>query len=105
MTITPVPPPPYYLTPEDVSGYTGVPYDWRAYAAIQAEKAAQAKVCKIDPYTNDLQEALLRRVVRNLAMRNVPLGVQMDETGGTIIGSRDPEIRRLEGPYRKLPVG
>lgn len=73
--------------------------------ARAAEVADQASRCRVDPYNDALAEALHRRVARNLAMRNLPLGVQIDETGGTRIGSTDPEVRRLEGPYRKLVVG
>lgn len=54
---------------------------------------------------SDLAEALKRRVARNLAMRSLPLGVQSDELGATRVGSVDPEVRRLEGPYRRLAVG
>lgn len=73
--------------------------------ARAAEVADQASRCKVEPYSDALAEALHRRVARNLAMRNLPLGVQMDETGGTRIGSTDPEVRRLEAPHRRLVVG
>ncbi len=73
--------------------------------AYDAEKAAQAHVCRVDPYAADLAQALKRRVARNLAMRNIPLGIQMDEVGGIRVGSNDPEVRRLEAPYRKVYVG
>jgi len=73
--------------------------------ALIAETCAQADRCRVEPYTDALAEALMRRVARNLAMRSVPLGVQADEMGGKYIGSNDPEVRRLEGPYRRLVVG
>jgi len=76
--------------------------------ALKAEIAAQAAVCRVDANNlpDDLREALLRRVVRNLAMRAVPLGVQSDAVGGfNTLGSNDPEVRRLEKPHRKLFVG
>lgn len=73
--------------------------------AYEAERADQANRCRIDPYAVPLAEALHRRVARNLAMRNVPLGVVMDEAGGTRIGSADPEVRRLEGAYRRVVIG
>ena len=72
--------------------------------AYAAEVADQSSRCRVDPYNDALAEALLRRVKRNLAMRALPLGVQTDELGATRIGSTDPEVRRLEGPYRRLVV-
>ncbi|GAB3663487.1 hypothetical protein GCM10027596_26720 [Nocardioides korecus] len=99
---------------EDVVEYLGLPRATddelegsvaKIQSAYDAEIIAQGVKCRITPYSSDLAEALYRRVKRNLAMRNVPLGVQMDETGGTRIGSIDPEVRRLEAPYRKLVVG
>lgn len=74
--------------------------------ALAAETAAQRRVCRIsgNDLPPDLLEALLRRVARNLSMRRLPLGVMGDEAG-TRLGSTDPEVRRLEGPYRKLTVG
>lgn len=58
-------------------------------------------------YPVDLAEAVCRRVARNLALRNIPLAVlQSDAEGGpTTTPGKDPEIRRLEGPYRRLPSG
>lgn len=99
-------------------GATASTYEDAAIAiALTAETAAQAKRCRVpvtvdeddveapDP-TPDLVEALCRRVARNLAMRRLPLGVIADvEMGSTRLGSTDPEIRRLEGPYRKVSVG
>lgn len=72
--------------------------------AYDAEVADQARRCRVDPYNSALAAALVRRVQRALAMRNLPLGVSMDENA-VRIGSTDPEVRRLEGPYRKLAVG
>lgn len=105
-----------FSTIEDVTGQDVVDYsptlagdfdqDAMVDSALAAEKVAQTTACRVQPYTNALAEALLRRVVRNLAMRNVPLGVQSDpETGGIRLGSTDPEVRRLEAPYRKRVVG
>ncbi|GAB3990107.1 hypothetical protein [Nocardioides marmoraquaticus] len=73
--------------------------------ALTAEAAAQAMACRTSTYSHDLLEALKRRVACNLARRNLPLGVQMSEAGGIPVSRLDSEIRRLEGPYRKLPVG
>jgi hypothetical protein len=55
-----------------------------------------------------LREALCRRVQVNLAKRALPLGVidQSSDGGGPSFVPRiDPEVRRLEAPYRKLVVG
>lgn len=77
-------------------------------AALAAETAAQAAVCTLpDVYPDDMAEALLRRVARNLAMRAVPLSVQQGdvETQPVFVPRLDPEIRRYEAPYRRLVVG
>lgn len=87
--------------------------DAQVNSALAAERRAQARVCRVPAAVDgqwpagydDLAEALMRRVQRNLAMRNVPLGVLPDEAGGVRPGSRDPEIRRLEGPFRKVRIG
>lgn len=76
--------------------------------ALDAEAAAQRAVCRIGAvYSADLREALLRRVARNLAMRQLPLSVlQGDaELGGGVLPGRDPEVRRLEAPHRRWTVG
>lgn len=73
--------------------------------ALNAEIVDQANRCRTTPYTWPLAEALCRRVARNLAMRPLALGIVMDESGGTAIGSTDPEVRRLERPYRKVSLG
>lgn len=77
--------------------------------ALDAEAAAQRAVCRVPAaYPADLRQALLRRVARNLKMRPLPLAVlQGDAEGGsdTILPGRDPEVRRLEGPFRKLVLG
>jgi hypothetical protein len=77
--------------------------------ALAAEAAAQARVCRTGPeYPADLREALLRRVQVNLAKRALPLGVlQGDSEAGTasFVPGKDPEVRRLEGPHRKLVIG
>lgn len=70
-----------------------------------AELADQRSRCRTETYNDALAGALIRRVKRARAMSNLPLGVMVDETGATRLGSSDPEVRRLEAPYRKLPVG
>lgn len=77
---------------------------------LEVELAAQDKVCRVpDPMPADLAEAVKRRVACNLARRGLPLAVlQGDaETGSAsaMPPGRDPEVRRLEGPHRKLVMG
>ena len=57
--------------------------------------------------TSALDEALKRRVQRNLAMRALPLAIQAGdaETAPVRLGSSDPEVRRLEARYRRRVVG
>lgn len=95
-------------TAADVADYIGGADSsqlWGIQTALDGELSAQARVCRVEPYTADLFEAACRRVAVNIARRNVPLGVQMTDVGGTRIATYDPEVRRLEAPYRKLPVG
>jgi hypothetical protein len=76
--------------------------------ALDAELAAQRNVCRVRAvYPPDLREALLRRVARNLALRSLPLAVLRGdaEAGSTVLPGRDPEVRRLEAPHRRLPIG
>lgn len=87
-------------------------------AALAAETAAQRAAIRFpaqadpttdQPYPPDLAEALLRRVAHNLAVRPLPLGVQASITDGAVatnvVGGLDAEVRRLEQPYRKRPIG
>ena len=77
--------------------------------ALAAETAAQAARCRVTPYTDDLREALMRRVARNLAARAIPVATWTSFEGGggasTRVPTSDPEIARLEAPYRRLVVG
>jgi hypothetical protein len=76
--------------------------------ALDAEAAAQRSVCRVPAaYPADMREALLRRVARNLALRRLPLMVLRGdaEAGDTVLPGRDPEVRRLESPHRKLRMG
>lgn len=102
-----------------VKAYLGDDHSWsddEVSAALAAETVAQARVVSFPaedpltplPYPADLAEALYRRVARNLAMRAIPLGAQptITEMGiGTFRPGQDPEVRRLEAPYRRLVVG
>lgn len=77
--------------------------------ALDAELAAQRRMCRVPAtYPADMREAALRRVARNLAMRRLPLAVlRGDGEGGdaNVLPGQDPEIRRLERPYRRVKVG
>lgn len=105
---------------DDVQAYLG-DTSWTdddVQAAFDAELAAQRAVVRpayflaadaadAREYPADLAEALKRRVARNLAMRAVPLSVAQGdaETAPAYVPKRDPEIARLEAPYRRLVVG
>lgn len=94
----------------DVAEYLGDNNSWtdeEVQAALDAESAAQRAVCRVrGVYPADLREALLRRVARNLAMRRLPLAMPQGDAaaGGAVLPGRDPEVRRLEAPYRRLTV-
>ena len=105
------------------SGQLPTVADWQEYAggvleiawsddeiaqALAAESAAQrARVRPSAIYSDDVREALYRRVTCNLARRRLPLGVQSGDSdaGPIVIPLRDPEVRRLEAPYRRMPIG
>lgn len=77
---------------------------------IAVEQANQTKKLRSGTSAElPVVEALCRRVQVTLAKRGLPLGVI--ETSGDGDGGRvfmptlDPEIRRLEAPFRKLVVG
>lgn len=76
---------------------------------LAAETSAQWDVCAVPAaYPFSLREALLRRCARNLALRALPLAVlRGDADGGdnTVLPANDPEVRRLERPWRKLRIG
>lgn len=97
------------VTVADIKSYLGdAAAQWgdpELTSVLAAEVAAQTSRCRtVDPRPADLDEALKRRVGRNLAMRKLPLGIVQSEVEGTRVGA-DPEIKRLEAPYRKLVVG
>lgn len=95
----------------DVRGWVQVSVgaldDEQLSTVIMSETLIQAAYCDSpDPYPDSLLQALYRRVARVVAARGVPLGLAgvESETGGTRLPSFDPEIERLEGPYRRIPV-
>lgn len=98
------------LTLADVKAYLGdtsTP-DAEISKALAVERSAQADRCRLDPTSLALREALLRRVARNLAARAVPVtAFSSFDGGGTVtrVPTSDPEIARLEGPFRRKAVG
>lgn len=80
-----------------------------ATLVLAAEAAAQRARCRVSAgYSADLREALLRRCARNLAARSVPVTQFTSFEGlgtSTRVPQNDPEIARLEAPYRRLVVG
>ena len=75
---------------------------------VYRDAAAAAADLEIPDWPDDLLEALGRRVAHNLAVRQLPLGVQpgVDGLGGaTQIAAFDREVRRLEAPYRAVVIG
>lgn len=100
-------------TLQDVSDYLGShsATEETLQDALDAEAAAQRARCDIPAtYPADLRQALLRRIMRNLAMRRIAyngtaLGDAEVEPPAFALGGNDPEVRRLEAPYRRLVVG
>lgn len=73
--------------------------------AMTAEAGAQRAVCRTSAvYPDDLAQAFKRRVARNLALRGLPIMVlRGDAQAGPLVPpGNDPEVRRLERPYRKV---
>lgn len=76
--------------------------------ALAAETDAQRRACRIPAdYPNDLRRALIRRAARALALKRINIDTEVDgETGRSIVPpGLDREIRRYEGPYRRLVTG
>lgn len=89
------------------TGAVGMPSSTNPEAiqdALDAETDAQEDDCYVPAaYPLRLRQALLRRVARNLQMRKQPLAVHLGdaESGPLVLPGNDPEVKRLEGPYRK----
>lgn len=99
-------------TADDVAAYIGpTAASWSTddlADALAVEASAQRDVCLVPAaYPESLRGALLRRAARNLAMRRLPLAVAGAESdaGPTVLPGTDPEVRRLERPHRRMPVG
>lgn len=82
-----------------------------ALTAQVGDQAARLKATAVATYPDPLPLALCRRVHVALALKALPLGVQVtvSETNAatTRVGSpgRDPLVRELEAPYRRRVVG
>lgn len=79
-------------------------------AAYDEEVEAQAAACRIPAegaYPATLAGALVRRVAVNLAMRDLPLAAagSLPDPANVAGVAADPEVRRLEGPWRKMIFG
>lgn len=102
-------------TPLEILEYLGDSTSWddlTVQSAYLAELNAQADACRLPvdgSYPPALVEALGRRVAHNLALRALPLGVQATVSDMSVATTRvsgmDGEVRRLEGPYRKMLIG
>lgn len=93
----------------DVDNYLGdhSASDAELQETLDQETAAQWRVCRVPAtYPADLRGALLRRVQRALAFKGLALAVRENADGdAVIIPGRDPEVRRLEAPFRKVVIG
>lgn len=68
--------------------------------ALAAAIEAQAARCVVDPYTDPLRTACLRRAAAILAATNAPLGVtDLGEFGSAPIPRWDTITATLEAPY------
>jgi hypothetical protein len=82
---------------------------------VDAELVIQATKCRLPtdetgaplPLPPDLVQALYRRVAREIAARDLPLGMLGAETdfGPARLSRFDAEIERLEGSRRIMVVG
>jgi hypothetical protein len=82
--------------------------DDQIQAALDSEAQAQRDRCKIPAsYNHALRNALLRRCQVNLTKQGLPLALPQGDAGigPSILPANDPEVRRLEGPWRKRKVG
>jgi hypothetical protein len=100
---------------DDVRKWVNVPAtsvsDEQLSQVITAERQNQADACTVPvaeaDYPEVLAQALYRRVARQLAGRQVPLGVVGDgsEYGPASLATFDAEVERLEGPRRMVVFG
>lgn len=96
-------------TVDDVLSYLAGESSWtedEVADTLAAEDADQRARCRVAPvYPPSLFYALQRRAARALAMRAVLLGLQDSDGFVSRMPRWDAEIRRYEGPYKRMPVG
>lgn len=100
-------------TVTDVRSWTSVTVqslsDVQIQQIIDAETAMQAALCRWveDDYPVNLAQAMLRRCAREIAGRQLPLGLTADTAGEYApvrLPAYDVEIERLESPNRVIAV-
>lgn len=82
--------------------------DEQVQQKLDQETDHQFRVCRVPAaYPPALRGALLRRVQRALHMTHLALAVRESQDGESqiVVPGRDPEVRRLEGPWRKVTIG
>lgn len=97
-------------TADDVTSYMGDHSytDEQVTEMLRQETAAQFRVCRVPAaYPADLRGAVLRRTQRALALLALPLAVSQTVDGESqmVVPGNDPEVRRLERPWRRLAIG
>jgi hypothetical protein len=100
---------------DDVRKWVNVPAtsvsDAQLSQVITSERLNQAASCTVPlaeaDYPEDLAQSLYRRVARQLAGRQIPLGIVGDgsEYGPATLATFDAEVERLEGPRRMVVFG
>lgn len=83
--------------------------DTELQSIIDSEYSQQSLACAVDPYTEDLRQAMIRRVHRALALKGAPLGIITGagdtNTGVGRVSWNDREVERLEFQYLKKHIG
>jgi hypothetical protein len=82
--------------------------DEQVQEMLDQERDAQFRVCRVPAaYPKDLRGALHRRVQRALHMLALALAVRetVDGESSMVVPGNDPEVRRLERPWRRRPLG
>lgn len=82
--------------------------DQQVQQVIDTEASLQAAYCTwVGDYPPALAQAMLRRSARELAARQLPLGLSADTSGEYApvrLPNFDAEIERLEAPFRVIAV-
>lgn len=96
----------WLIDESDVQSYPEIQDALDAEVADQAKRVSYPDDSDVSGWA-DLDQALKRRVQRNLAMRALPLAMQTNTELGIVArpGGRDPEVRRFEAGHPRLPAG